>query len=93
MASELVERRVRLSRETAERLRLLAEQRRTSEDEVVAKAVDVLYGLGGHDGADDGSEVREDVTRLSEGALARVWDNEEDAAYDDWRELYGVPAR
>jgi adenine-specific DNA-methyltransferase len=30
---------------------------------------------------------------LSEGSLQRIWDNEEDAAYDNWRELYGVPAR
>lgn len=30
---------------------------------------------------------------LSETALQRVWDNEEDAAYDNWRELYSVPAR
>jgi hypothetical protein len=29
---------------------------------------------------------------LSEDSLARVWDNEEDAIYDNWRDLYGVPA-
>lgn len=29
---------------------------------------------------------------LSEDSLARVWDNEEDAIYDNWREYYGVPA-
>ena len=33
--------------------------------------------------------------RLSEGAFASDWDksdwdNEEDAVYDNWRELYGV---
>jgi len=28
---------------------------------------------------------------LSEAALRRVWDNDADAAYDNWRELYGVP--
>lgn len=26
----------------------------------------------------------------SEEAFARVWDNEHDAIYDNWRELYGV---
>lgn len=26
----------------------------------------------------------------SEEAFARVWDNEQDAIYDNWRELYGV---
>ena len=30
---------------------------------------------------------------LSEAALHRVWDNEEDAVYDNWRELYEIPAR
>ena len=33
------------------------------------------------------------LTTLSEGALARVWDNDEDAAYDDWRQLYGLSAQ
>ncbi len=30
---------------------------------------------------------------LSEDSLARVWDNDEDARYDDWAGLYGAPAR
>jgi len=30
-------------------------------------------------------------TFLSEEALQKVWDNEADAAYDNWRELYDVP--
>ena len=29
-------------------------------------------------------------TRLSETSFAGDWDNEKDAAYDNWRELYGV---
>jgi len=29
--------------------------------------------------------------RLSEASFARDWDNENDAAYDDWKNLYGVP--
>lgn len=29
--------------------------------------------------------------RLAESAFAKDWDNELDAAYDDWRERYGVP--
>jgi excisionase family DNA binding protein len=28
--------------------------------------------------------------RLSLVAMAELWDNEEDAIYDNWRELYGV---
>lgn len=29
--------------------------------------------------------------QASEEAFTRVWDNEHDAIYDNWRELYGVP--
>jgi hypothetical protein len=29
-------------------------------------------------------------TRLSEASFAREWDNDKDAVYDNWRELYGV---
>ncbi|HUV87738.1 MAG TPA: hypothetical protein VMX79_11580 [bacterium] len=32
-------------------------------------------------------------TLISQAVLARDWDNEDDAIYDNWRELYGVPAR
>ena len=31
-----------------------------------------------------------DWALASEEALRRVWDNEYDAVYDNWRELYGV---
>lgn len=30
---------------------------------------------------------------LSLSAFATEWDNEEDAIYDNWREIYGVPTR
>lgn len=30
---------------------------------------------------------------LSEESLQRVWDNPQDAAYDDWRTLYDAPTR
>lgn len=44
------------------------------------------------------SIVEEDIpiscwTLLAEDAFARGWDNEDDAIYDNWREIYGVPAR
>jgi hypothetical protein len=32
-------------------------------------------------------------TLISEEVLSRDWDNDDDAIYDNWRELYGVPAR
>ena len=35
-------------------------------------------------------EERRDWQNASEQAFARLWDNEHDAIYDNWRELYGV---
>jgi excisionase family DNA binding protein len=32
-------------------------------------------------------------TALSEQSFAEDWDSEEDAVYDNWRELYGVRTR
>jgi len=32
-------------------------------------------------------------TLMSQATLARDWDNDDDAIYDNWRELYGVPPR
>ena len=29
-------------------------------------------------------------TKLSEASFAEDWDNEKDAVYDNWREIYGV---
>lgn len=34
-----------------------------------------------------------DWQAMSLAAFERDWDNPEDAIYDNWRELYGVPAR
>ncbi len=38
----------------------------------------------------------EDLTSLEKtslASLADLWDNQEDAIYDDWKELYGVKKR
>ena len=35
----------------------------------------------------------EDWQQLGLAAFEKEWDNEEDAIYDDWRTIYGVPAR
>ncbi len=32
----------------------------------------------------------EALARLSESSFAKDWDNEEDAVYDNWKEIYGV---
>lgn len=39
------------------------------------------------------NQPREDDTwtTLSEGSFAQDWDNEEDAVYDNWKELYPEP--
>ena len=42
------------------------------------------------------SEAAEDLTHfdhLALAGLAELWDNQEDAIYDDWKKLYGVAER
>jgi hypothetical protein len=77
-----------LPREQVNRLRSLAETRQISESRVVEKALDVFFSL-----ADvfDQDLDRRALYQLSEPSLRRVWDNDPDAAYDNWRELYDVP--
>jgi hypothetical protein len=87
--SPVVEKRVRLSPSHAERLQVLAQRRQVSEDEIVERALDALFALA--ELLDEGTE-RQGWSLLSHDALARVWDNEADAVYDNWRDLYGVPA-
>ncbi len=38
-------------------------------------------------------EKETDWAAMSLSAFQKDWDNAEDAIYDNWRELYGVPAR
>jgi len=85
-----VEKRIRLSSERADRLSRLARVRAVSEDQIVEKALDILFNLT--DLFDEQAE-RRGWSFLSESSLRRVWDNEQDAIYDNWRELYGIPAR
>lgn len=85
-----VETRIQLTEQRAYLLRRLAEKRGTTEDQVVEKALDILFSLTE---LLDEDTRREGWTLLSEDSLRRVWDNEADAAYDNWKELYGSPAR
>ena len=39
------------------------------------------------------SDEDTDWQQLSTKAFESEWDNEDDAIYDHWREIYGVPAR
>ncbi len=57
---------------------------------MVEKALDVFFSLT--DFLQMNAE-RQAWHRLSEGSLNRIWDNEQDAVYDNWdnwREMYGV---
>lgn len=78
---------IRLAADQARRLSQMAQVRRLSEEEVIERALDLLFTLAAL--FDDLAERRA-WQRLSEAALYRVWDNEHDAVYDHWRELYGV---
>jgi hypothetical protein len=79
-----------LPREHAARLRAFARARRLSEDQVVVQALDILFSL-----ADElaPADERRAIASVSEESLARIWENDLDAAYDNWRELYGVSSR
>jgi hypothetical protein len=88
MSENVVEKQVRLSTHHADRLSRLAKA--LSEDQIIEKALDILFNLT--DLLDRQAE-QEGWSFLSEGALQRVWNNEEDARYDYWKELYGVSAR
>jgi predicted transcriptional regulator len=70
--SATVESRVRLSGERARRLTRLAEAHHLSEDQVIAKALDILFSV-----TDilDAQAERRGWSVLSEDALQRVWDN------------------
>lgn len=81
---------VRLPREHAARLRAFARAEQLSEDEVVVKALDILFSLAVEVSP---AAARRATSAVSEDSLARVWDNDRDAAYDNWRELYGVSPR
>jgi hypothetical protein len=85
-----IERHIQLSLERARRLSYLAERRGVGENQVVEKALDILFSLS--DLFDEAPE-QQGWSVLSEGSLQRVWDNDADAAYDNWRDLYGISAR
>jgi len=86
----VVEKHVWLSLEHADRLGRLAQAHQTREDRIIEKALDILFSLT--DLLDERTD-RQGWSSLSETALQRVWDNKEDAVYDNWRELYDVPAQ
>ena len=82
-----VQKRIWLSAERADRLSRLAQSQDTNENQIVVKALDILFSLTE---LFDERAGRQGWSFLSEASLQRVWDNEKDAIYDNWRELYGV---
>jgi len=77
---DVIEKRIRLSVERADRLGRLAQAHHVREDQIIEKTLDILFSLT--DLLDERTE-RQGWSFLSEAALRRVWDNEEDAVYDD----------
>jgi len=85
-----VEKRIWLSAESADRLNRLAQSQEINENQIIEKALAILFSLT--ELFDERAE-QQGWSFLSEASLQRIWDNEEDAIYDNWRELYGVPMR
>ena len=84
------EKRIHLSAEHADRLSHLAQARQLGKGQIVRKALDILFAPTE---LLDGQTERTGWSVLSEEALRRIWDNDQDAAYDDWEKLYDAPAR
>lgn len=85
--SDSVVREFVLPTDQVRRLQSLAEIRQISESRVIEKALDIFFSLTD---VFDQDFDRQTWYRLSEPSLLRVWDNDPDAEYDNWRELYGV---
>lgn len=85
-----IQKRINLSSDQANRLSKFAQVHQITEDKVIEKALDILFSLT--ELLDPGPE-HQGWSSLSENALRNLWNNEEDAAYDKWKELYGVRPR
>jgi hypothetical protein len=86
----VVEKQIRLSVQHADRLSRLARAKALSEDQIIEKALDILFSLT--DLLDQHVE-RKGGRSCRKAHYNECGDNEEDARYDSWRELYGLSAR
>ena len=68
-----IEKHVRLSAECADRLSRLARAQELSEDQIIEKALDILFKLTE---LFDESAERRGWSFLSQSSLQRIWDNE-----------------
>ena len=78
---------LRISEMQANRLHQLAIERATTEDELIAKALMLLFT---QDLSEDESTEPTAWSTLSLQSFSRIWDNDSDAIYDNWKELYAV---
>lgn len=67
---------------------VLSVVRRFSTQERLVLAKLLLDSIVTNEGEDEA-----DWHQMSLATFEQDWDNEEDAIYDHWRELYGVPTR
>jgi len=88
MGQPVVEKRITLAPERAARLSAVAQAQGVSEEEIIQRLLDIF--LSGAGVLAEEAERRA-WQRLSEASLWRLWDNEQDAVYDNWGEIYGVP--
>ena len=84
--ASVMEKRIRLTSERADHLRAVAEAQEVSEEEVILRMLDIFL-----ESVEtlEGEINRRTWHTLGMAAFERAWDNEEDAIYDNWRELYG----
>jgi len=85
-----VEKCIKLSADRSARLDRMARLHGLDEDQIVEKALDILFTVT--DLFDERTE-QQGWSLMSEASLQSIWDNEQDSIYDDWRNLYDVPAR
>jgi len=83
----IVEKRVHISEERADYLSRMARANFLSEDQIIEKVLDILFSLSD---LLDARVEKQGWSFLSERSLQRIWDNPEDAVYDNWRDIYGV---
>ncbi len=85
-----VDRIIHLSNDRADQLTKLASECGATEDTIIEKALDVLFSIVDEGNAEDERHIWQ---LFSMKSLERVWDNDADAVYDNWRNIYDIPER
>ncbi len=74
---------VTLAENEADRLNQLSKRRGVSASDLIAKVIQDFIN-------DEMKDEVRDWSAMSLAAFEKDWDNDEDAIYDNWRELYEV---